>query len=199
MLAAAHGHSACCLCGSCCGKADLWTGRPILPAGLRVERKRIKKPILVLPTQRDTLIRLGCTLPEASRGQPSVVGLSEQRNGGQGSRKTRKKLPEISSHLVNLAVQALWQTGQTESCGDQLSHSYPDGHSTAREEGKGGTKKGRPCPRPHGNSEADPGCEDSRAHVFQLPAWESCPALLPTFCLVPGNRLSGGVRRGSVI
>ena len=89
------------------------------------------------PAQRDTLIRLGCTIPEASRGQPSVVGLSEQRNGGQGSRKTRKKLPEISSHLVHLGVQAIWQIRQTESWGDQLSHNYPDGHSTAREERKG--------------------------------------------------------------
>ena len=151
------------------------------------------------PAQRDTLIRLGCTIPEASRGQPSVVGLSEQRNGGQGSRKTRKKLPEISSHLVHLGVQAIWQIRQTESWGDQLSHNYPDGHSTAREERKGSTKKGRPCPRPHSNSEAEVGYKDSRAHLFQLPAWESCPALLPTFCLMPGKRLSGGVRRGSVI
>lgn len=76
-----------------------------------------------------------------------VWGLSEQRNGGQGSRKTRKKLPETSSHLVNLGVQGIWQIGQIASWGDQLSHSYPASQQYSQGGGKGEHREGEALPK----------------------------------------------------
>ena len=93
-----------------------------------MERKHIKNRILVLPSAERHADKAWMHTSRSLKWPAPVWwhnSSSERRNGGQGGRKTRKKRPEIWSYPVNLGVQAMWQTGQTESWRTQLSHSNP--------------------------------------------------------------------------